>query len=139
MNFLFSINLSSSIASLLSIIVAIVIGFYYRKRQTDYKDSNDNKPLIGFFITVISLIAFVAPLHEYDLIIVAPIIILAAIYQINFQIFVTATFLILMRSGNIADLFAPTTADEARYYTASVATLALITIIAINISLRRKT
>lgn len=129
-------DLSSSVATLLSIIAAVFIGFYYSKRQMS---KNSDRNLIGFFITLISLTAFVAPLHEYDLIIVAPIMFLAKIYPINFQIFLTLAFLVLMRCGNIADLFAPTTVDEARYYTATVATFALIVIIAVNSSFRRKT
>lgn len=136
---LLSVGLSSSVASVLSIIVTTLTGLVYSKRQTDQSPDNDNKVLIGFFITTISLIAFIAPLHEYDLIIVAPIILLAAIYQINFQIFVTLAFLVIVRCGNIADLFAPSSVGEARYYTATIATMALIAILAIISSLGRKT
>ena len=119
-------KLPSTMATLLSIVGAVGAGLYFKKSG---KENSTN--FIRYLMIIIMITAFIAPLHEYDMIIIVPLILLSAIYGVRAQWLLSLPFIILARSGNIGDLLTPENADDARYYTSVITTIALVALIII--------
>ena len=119
-------KLPSTMATLLSIVGTLGAGLYFKK-----SDKENSTNFITYWMIIIMITAFVAPLHEYDMIIIAPLILLCAIYGVRAQWLLSIPFIILARSGNIGDLLTPENADDARYYTSVITTIALVAMVII--------
>ena len=89
-------------------------------------------------MAVIFATLFFAPVHDYDMILVAPVLLLGAVLGTARQMLLAVPFLLLVRAGNIGDLFGPTTVDEARFYGSVVSTVALIIMVAIFVIISRQ-
>ncbi len=91
----------------------------------------------------ICFLSFLSPLHDYDLIIVAPLILLCAVFGLGTQWQVSIIFLFLIRAENIAKLLGATSYNETRYYSSIISSIVvfcmlLTLIVAVKNILTRK-
>jgi len=70
----------------------------------------------------ISSLACIVSLHTYDLIFLAPLLLLSLGFDVTFRILTLLGFVVIVRSGNLAHFFDPKTADEQLQISASLDT-----------------
>ncbi|HPF46434.1 MAG: DUF2029 domain-containing protein [Alphaproteobacteria bacterium] len=131
-------DISSSLATLLSLIGVWGAAIYLQKIVYEKFDGDGPAKLCLYYMAVIFATLFFAPVHDYDMILVAPVLLLGAVLGTARQMLLAVPFLLLVRAGNIGDLFGPTTVDEARFYGSVVSTVALIIMVAIFVIISRQ-
>ncbi len=124
----FNISVSSLIISATSIFVMILTTIYFKK-VIQQKELNFEDKLLFLMLSIIA-IAFVAPLHEYDLMFITPIMLLSVKLSLNHKAVIFACMIITARIGNIANIFGITLDEDVRTFNSIIYTIVLFMIFA---------
>ena len=119
----FNISVPSLIISVVSIFVMILTILYFKK-AIPQKELNFEDKLVFLMLSIIA-IAFVAPLHEYDLVFIAPIMLLSVKLPLIHKVVIFSCMIITARIGNIANIFGFTLDEDVRTFNSVIYTIVL--------------
>ncbi len=120
---------SSTSLMIIAILVVLVVGYLANRKSEKITSERQDKFNILYMILAVSLVAFFSPLHEYDMLILLPMLLLATAFELKFQAIFLMVFIAMCRTGNIGALFGFTNHDEERIFVSVVYTIALLLLI----------
>lgn len=96
-------NIKTSVIAMTGIafISSIILGWYTHRFKYSLNKSSKKTVSLSLLIT---FIAFFVPLHQYDLLVIAPIIILSAGFNKSYQAGIFIIFLTIFRANNLVSL-----------------------------------
>ena len=86
-------DISSNVATFAAVAIAAGTGYYFSRQIKTTPKHLISKTQSLFFMSAIAGVCFFAPLHEYDLIILAPVLLLATTESLRFQYLIYFAFL----------------------------------------------
>ncbi len=122
---IFNIEASSTLLTTLSIFMLFIIAMYVKRRTGWGNETLNSRKRIILMIVSLVAVGFIAPLHEYDMIMIAPVLLLTCKFDFRFQNIITLIFMLMMRPGNIANILNIHDVDQERAFIAIIMTTAL--------------
>jgi hypothetical protein len=126
-----------SISSLSTTAIAILVvtaGTLVLRSGIQNEGRMTTNAINAWFFFAISSLACIVSLHTYDLIFMAPLLLLSLGFGVRFQILTALGFAVIVRSGNLAHFFYPKTADEQLVISAALDTGSVVLIFCVGVA-----
>ncbi len=120
---------SSTLYMLIAIGILMVIGAIVNLKSSKLNEDMYFRSQISYLMFALSVLAFLSPIHEYDMLVLLPILMLATICELKVQAALLVIFLLMSRAGNLANIMGYASLDDERLFVSAYYTLMLIILI----------